>query len=176
MPPGARCAPATSAAAVSSEINDRPRTATTAPTTIDSSPKHEKPNSSEKKIEHDPEPEPEPASATIEPPLEYVVGGPHAANIHPTLHSALAKAKPLLNGSLYRTLEATAADALQLAAMTGSAGPQGTALTAAAIINGVTVSDRHVRRKADTMCRNLTDLVLALCEGKLVGKLLSRCA
>ena len=50
--------------------------------------------------------------------------------------------------------------------MTRGAGPQGTAFSAASIINGVTVSDRHVRRKADTMCRNLTDLCLALCEGK----------
>jgi hypothetical protein len=67
---------------------------------------------------------------------------------------------------LYRTLEATANDALQLVAMTGSAGPQGTNFSAASIINGVTVSDRHIRRKADMMCRNLTDLCLALCEGK----------
>lgn len=154
--------PPTSGAAVSNETSERPRTATTAPTTIDSSPKHEK---QEKKPEPAPEaeleaPEPQDAAAA------NAVGGATVANIHPTLHSALAKAKPLLNGALYRSLEATAADALQLAAMTGSAGPQGTAYSAAAIINGVTVADRHVRRKADTMCRNLTDLCLALCEGK----------
>ena len=145
----------TSGAAVSAETKERPRTATTAPTTIDSSPKHEK---QEKK--------PEPDASPAESPAENAVGGPNTSNIHPLLHSALAKAKPLLNPSLYRPLEATAADALQLVAMTGSAGPQGTAFSAASIINGVTVSDRHVRRKADTMCRNLTDLCLALCEGK----------
>ncbi|TKA72325.1 hypothetical protein B0A55_06752 [Friedmanniomyces simplex] len=142
--------PVTSGAAVSGDSSDRPRTATTAPTTIESSPKHER----------KPEAEVKPASA------EGAVGGPNAANIHPLLHAALSKAKPLLSSSLYRSLEATAADALQLAAMTGSAGPQGTTFSAASIINGVTVSDRHVRRKADTMCRNLTDLTLALCEGK----------
>ena len=147
--------PQTSGAAVSNETSDRPRTATTAPTTIDSSPKHEK---QEKK----PQPEAEPEDA----PAADSASGPTTANIHPLLHAALAKAKPLLNGTLYRSLEATAADALQLAAMTGSAGPQGTAYSAAAIINGLTVGDRHVRRKADTMCRNLTDLCLALCEGK----------
>lgn len=144
--------PPTSGAAVSGSSSERPRTATTAPTTIDSSPKHER------------KPEVEPVQA--QPPPENTVGGPSAANIHPLLHAALAKAKQLLNATLYRSLEATASDALQLAAMTGSAGPQGTAFSAASIINGVTVSDRHVRRKADTMCRNLTDLCLALCDGK----------
>lgn len=142
--------PPSSGAAVSGDSSERPRTATTAPTTIESSPRHE----------HKPEQETKPA------PTENTIGGPNAANIHPLLHAALAKAKPLLNSTLYRSLEATAADALQLAALTGSAGPQGTTFSAASIINGVTVSDRHVRRKADTMCRNLTDLCLALCEGK----------
>ena len=143
--------PATSGAAVvSGDSSDRPRTATTAPTTIESSPKHERKPEAEVKV-----------AVT-----EAAVGGPNAANIHPLLHAALTKAKPLLNGPLYRSLEATAADALQLAAMTGSAGPQGTTFSAASIINGATASDRHVRRKADTMCRNLTDLTLALCEGK----------
>lgn len=148
--------PSTSGAAVSGEFSDRPRTATTAPTTIDSSPRHDKP---EKK----PTVEVEPADQVG---TQDFVGGPSAANIHPNLHSALARAKVLLSHQLYRSLEATAADALQLAAMTGSAGPQGTAFSAASIINGVTVADRHVRRKADTMCRNLTDLCLALCDGK----------
>lgn len=148
--------PPTSAAAVSGESAERPRTATTAPTTIDSSPKREK------------KPEPStPADLESKQSVpENTVGGPSSANIHPLLHSALAKARPLLNPMLYRSLEATASDALQLAAMTGSAGPQGTTFSAASIINGVTASDRHVRRKADTMCRNLTDLTLALCEGK----------
>ena len=148
--------PPTSGAAVSGDSSERPRTATTAPTTIDSSPKHER----------KPEAEAKDSTETKSAVNENAVGGPSAANIHPLLHAALAKAKPLLNGPLYRSLEATAADALQLAAMTGSAGPQGTTFSAASIINGVTVSDRHVRRKADTMCRNLTDLTLALCEGK----------
>ena len=149
--------PTTGAAVSSNENSERPRTATTAPTTIDSSPKRDK---QEKKADSV-------ATPAEAPSADYSVGGPGTANIHPLLHSALAKAKPLLNSNLYRTLEATASDALQLAAMTGGAGPQGTAFSAASIINGATVSDRHVRRKADTMCRNLTDLCLALCEGKL---------
>ncbi|KAK0268243.1 hypothetical protein LTR91_011697 [Friedmanniomyces endolithicus] len=127
--------PVSSSAAVSGDSSDRPRTATTAPTTIESSPKHER------------KPETDVKSASV----EGAVGGPNAANIHPLLHAALTKAKSLLSGPLYRSLEATASDALQLAAMTGGAGPQGTTFSAASIINGVTVSDH---------------LTLALCEGK----------
>ncbi|KAI7190868.1 hypothetical protein KC352_g21635, partial [Hortaea werneckii] len=141
--------PTSSGAAISGESSERPRTATTAPTTITSSPKHDRKMT---------------GSDTKSPSGE--LSGPNLANVHPLLHSALAKAKTLLQPSLYRMLEATASDSLQLAAMTGSAGPQGTAFSAASIINGVTVSDRHVRRKADAMCRNLTDLTLALCDGK----------
>ena len=141
--------PPTPVAATSNNSSDRPRTATTAPTTIGSSPKHEPGQAHE--------------ADSVTPAKQ---SAPVGVSLHPLLHAALAKAKSLLNTNLYRTLEATAADALQLAAMTGSAGPQGTAFSAASIINGVTVSDRLVRRKADTMCRNLTDLTLALCEGK----------
>lgn len=147
--------PSSSSAAVAGggSNSERPRTATTAPTTITSSPKQDR------KSEND-------TRAGAEGPKSPAAGQISLADIHPTLHAALSKAKALLSASLYRTLEATAMDALQLAAMTGSAGPQGTTFSAASIINGVTVSDRHIRRKADLMCRNLTDLCLALCEGK----------
>lgn len=146
-------APASSSAAASGDSSDRPRTATTAPTTIDSSPKNvRKPQSDSKKATPTP-PETSSTTKTI-------------ADIHPPLHTALEKARVLLNASLMRTLDATASDALQLAAITSSAGPQGTNYSAASIINGLTVSDRHVRRKVDNMCRNLTELCLALCEGK----------
>ncbi|OQO03321.1 hypothetical protein B0A48_11577 [Cryoendolithus antarcticus] len=145
--------PTSSGAAIAASTaqgeRERPRTATTAPTTVSSPPKQERKDSD--------------AKPGAEEAKNSAVG---STNIHPMLHAALAKAKTLLNASLYRSLEATAADALQLAALTGSAGPQGTAYSAASIINGVTVSDRHIRRKADTMCRNLTDLCIALCEGK----------
>ncbi|KAF2160495.1 hypothetical protein M409DRAFT_59970 [Zasmidium cellare ATCC 36951] len=146
--------PTVSSAAASGDSSDRPRTATTAPTTIDSSPKHERKREIERK------------KATPTPPLETASGANALSNIHPPLHTALAKAETLLNASLYRTLEAASNDALQLAAVTGSAGPQGTNFSAASIINGLSVSDRHVRRKVDSMCRNLTELCIALCEGK----------
>jgi hypothetical protein len=147
--------PSTSNAAVTGggASSERPRTATTAPTTINSSPKQDRKPDQDAVAGAQSSKPPTPTSLTL-------------ADIHPTLHVALAKAKALLSATLYRTLEATAMDALQLVAMTGSAGPQGTTFSAASIINGVTVSDRHIRRKADMMCRNLTDLCLALCEGK----------
>jgi hypothetical protein len=147
--------PSTSNAAVTGAGSsfDRPRTATTAPTTINSSPKQDRKQDQDASAGAQSSKPPTPTSLTL-------------ADIHPTLHIALAKAKALLSATLYRSLEATAMDALQLVAMTGSAGPQGTTFSAASIINGVTVSDRHIRRKADMMCRNLTDLCLALCEGK----------
>lgn len=139
--------PSTSAAAVATQVGERPRTATTAPTTISSSPQ---------RVRH--------TNAALA--SQTTIGGPAAANAHPLLHSALAKAKPLLSPPLYRALEATASDALTLAAMTGSPGPQGTTYSAASVISGVNVSERQIRRKADSMCRNLTDLCIALCEGK----------
>ncbi|KAJ9637147.1 hypothetical protein H2199_007433 [Coniosporium tulheliwenetii] len=45
-------------------------------------------------------------------------------------------------------------------------GPQGTAFTAASIINGVAAADRQVRRKADNVCRSLTELCIALCDAR----------
>ena len=143
---------ATSRPPVSGDSSERPRTATTAPTTIDSSPKHDR-------TAHE-------VIKKVDSTADVVLSGPSTADVHPLLHSALAKAKPLLNPSLYRTLEMTASDALQLAAMAGSSGPQGTAFSAASIINGVAASERQIRRRADTMCRNLTELCLALCDGK----------
>lgn len=145
--------PPTSSAAASGDSSDRPRTATTAPTTIDSSPKHQRKQDSESKATPTPPPETPATPSTLQ-------------NVHPALHSALAKAKPLLNSSLFRTLEASANDAIQLAAMTSGHGPQGTTYSAASIINGA-VSERQVKRKVDSMCRNLTDLCISLCEGKL---------
>ncbi|QIW95944.1 hypothetical protein AMS68_001462 [Peltaster fructicola] len=135
--------PQTSGAAIDSSPHmDRPRTATTAPTTIDSSPKREK--KAEENIhnsnDNDNDKEEQEDTQTV----------PDVQQTHPLLHSALVKAKPLLSPALYRSLEATAADALQLATLAGGYG----------------ASDRPMRRKVDTMCRNLTDLCLALCEGK----------
>ncbi|KAJ9657097.1 hypothetical protein H2201_008305 [Coniosporium apollinis] len=144
----ARNVPTTSGAMVSNGSADRPRTATTTVTTISSSPKQlRKPSAS--------------GSSTDTP-----IGGRWGAELHPTLHTALAKCKAQLSPTLYRSLAAAASDALELAALTGSGGPQGTAFTAASIINGVAAADRQVRRKADNVCRSLTELCIALCDAR----------
>lgn len=130
---------------VSNGSAERPRTATTTVTTMSSSPKY-------------------PFKSGLSP-AESVIGGPGAANIHPLLHQSLARCKQLLNPALHRTLELAAADALELVVL-ASNGSQGNMYSSASIVNGMMV-DRQMRRKADNVCRNLTDLCIALCEGKL---------
>lgn len=124
---------------------ERPRTATTTVTTMSSSPKYPFKTGSR---------------------TESSIGGPGATNIHPLLHQSLARCKMVLNPGLYRSLEAAASDALETAIMTGSGGPSGSVYGHGSVINGGAI-DRQLRRKADNVCRNLTDLCIALCEGKL---------
>ncbi|KAI9876668.1 MAG: hypothetical protein M1830_005999 [Pleopsidium flavum] len=138
--------PPSSGAAISSASGERPRTATTTVTTISSSPKHGRGKSNS--------------------PPSSAIGGPGAASIHPLLHAALAKCKPLISSDVYRALEATASDSLSLAAMMGSGCPQGTMHSAVSVLGGSSIADRHVRRKADSMCRSLTELCIALSDDK----------
>ncbi|EEH20715.2 hypothetical protein PABG_02946 [Paracoccidioides brasiliensis Pb03] len=138
--------PPSSAAAMSSVSGERPRTATTTATTLSSSPKHGRKMTS---------PAPEPDAAAV------------ADQIHPLLHTALAKAKPTLNADVYRALETTAADALTLATILSSNGPQhGSGMS---VVNGAGISDRQMRRKADSLCRGLTELCLALSDEQLAS-------
>lgn len=127
---------------MSNGSGERPRTATTTVTTMSSSPKY-----------------PFKSGSRAESPI----GGPGAVNIHPLLHQSLARCKMVLNPGLYRSLEAAASDALETAIMAGSGG---SVYGNGSVINGGAI-DRQLRRKADNVCRNLTDLCIALCEGKL---------
>ena len=128
--------PVSSDAAIATVFGERPPTATTTMTTISSSPKYGRIDSLS------------PGAATIR--------GPETADLHPLLHAALAKSKPLIDANIYKALEATASDALTLAAM-ATPGP----LTA----TGGT--DRQIRRKADNICRSLTELCISLTAEKL---------
>lgn len=128
--------PLTSEAAISKVLSDRPPTATTTVTTISSSPKFVR-------------------GGSVSP---STVRGTETAEIHPLLHSALAKSKPLIEPNVFGALEATACDALVLAAMATPAGSQATPSVA-----GV---DRRFRRKADSICRSLTELCIALTQEK----------
>ncbi|PWY91071.1 hypothetical protein BO70DRAFT_284020 [Aspergillus heteromorphus CBS 117.55] len=130
--------PPSSQEAISSASGERPRTATTTVTTVSSSPKRGR-NTSIQSGEPDP-------SATPSP-------------VHPLLQSALGKAKDILSNEVYAALEVTVTDALALSGLLGaSKAPSG----GVSIVNGYTPSDRQARRKADSVCRSLTELCLAL--------------
>ncbi|KAK2630213.1 hypothetical protein QTJ16_001033 [Diplocarpon rosae] len=134
--------PPTSGAAMS-----RPPTATTTVTTISSSPKQHGGGNSFSPAE---------LAAQVPPP-----------EVHPLLHAALAKSKPLVSSEIYKALEASAADALAISTMMGTSGQPGPISSSLSTVGGTsTVSDRQVRRKADSMCRSLTELCLALSEGQ----------
>ncbi|KAL8726366.1 MAG: hypothetical protein Q9166_006773 [cf. Caloplaca sp. 2 TL-2023] len=135
--------PSSSGAAMAGASGDRPRTATTTMTTTSSSPKESRPRNAS------------PEASTVK--------GTDTASLHPLLHSALANAKPLIDSKAYKALESTASDALILAAITGAtkaASPKTTSQDTSRTI------DRQLRRKADCMCRSLTELCIALSEEK----------
>lgn len=141
--------PSSSAAAMSNATTERPRTATTTVTTISSSPKHGRKNSSS--------------------PVESAFPGV-PTNVHPNLHEALAKAKPTLSHEVYQKLEASVADALALATIMGS----NVAQSSAASTTGVSSSSERVaRRKVDNMCRSLTELIIAMTSEQSVAQTVS---
>ncbi|KAJ9655895.1 hypothetical protein H2198_005336 [Neophaeococcomyces mojaviensis] len=122
--------PPSSAAAMSSA--ERPRTATTAATTMSGSPKHTK---------------------AANPPQSTIEGVP--PTIHPLLHDALANAKSTISHDVYQKLLATAQDALQLAAITGYDNVNLHSGVPA-------VTERQLRRRTESMCRSLTELAITL--------------
>ncbi|KAL8640618.1 MAG: hypothetical protein Q9228_002486 [Teloschistes exilis] len=73
----------------------------------------------------------------------------HKPGLHPLLQSALAKARTLVEPKVYKALESAASDALDLTSIAHSNPHQ-----------------RQLRRKADNMCRSLTELCIALSEEK----------
>lgn len=115
--------------------NERPRTATTTITTMSSSPKHR--------------------TRMNESPIQTSIGGV-PSSVHPLLHEALAKAKPVISAEIYQRLEATAADALQLASLLGG-GSSG-----ASTVGHTSSVERQLRRRGDSMCRGLTELAITL--------------
>lgn len=128
--------------------NERPRTATTTVTTISSSPKH---NRNPRKA----------LSPTLSSANE---DGDATPSVYPLLHQALARCKTVLSPSTYRVLEAMANDAIEMVTLTSGGGSQAPAYSAASVIGGAAVADRQIRRKADNMCRTVTELCIALCE------------
>ena len=135
--------PSPSGAANAAGPGQRPATAGTTKPTLSSSPKHTRLKN---------------GSQGASPPK-----APAENNTHPLLHSALDSTREIVNKDVFRALEATASDALALVAMTGS--QEATHNTN--VTNGASTSiDRTLRRKADSMCRSLTELCIALSETK----------
>lgn len=141
--------PTTSGAAVSRATHERPPTATTTETTMSTSPKRGRGNS---------------ISPTEAPSIDMT-----RAENHPLLRSALKNSKTLLDPEIYKSLEATAYDALAISAMMGSSGQAGPISSSQSAIGGAhsNVSDRQVRRKVDSLCRSLTELCLSLSERRI---------
>lgn len=111
---------------------ERPRTATTAATTMSSSPKHNKVTTN--------------LQSTIE-------GTP--SNTHPLLHEALGNAQAVVSHEIYQKLQATAQDALQLTSFTN--------IDTQSDRSGMPFAvDRQLRRRTESLCRNLTELAIAL--------------
>ncbi|CAM1505530.1 Fc.00g111670.m01.CDS01 [Cosmosporella sp. VM-42] len=138
--------PSTSGAAMSRLSDERPPTATTTATTMSSSPK---------RLGGGPQSQPADTASTTSAHREA----------HPILHAALSKSKPLLDAEVYRALEAAANDAMGLSSMMGTPGQPGPISSGASTIgSGTTITDRQLRRKADSVCRSLTELCLALGE------------
>ncbi|OBT42093.1 hypothetical protein VE00_06530 [Pseudogymnoascus sp. WSF 3629] len=134
--------PATSGAAVTRATGERPPTATTTATTISTSPKRGRG-----------------ASTSI---VDNSGDAAHAGEAHPLLHAALAKSKTVLTPELYKALENAASDALGVASMVGSVGQPISSGHSVIGPNGGSIADRQLRRKAESMCRSLTELCIAL--------------
>ncbi|PHH71703.1 hypothetical protein CDD80_5058 [Ophiocordyceps camponoti-rufipedis] len=84
---------------------------------------------------------------------------------HGVLNSTLAKIKPLVSADVYRALDAAAQEAIGLSSLMGSPGLPGPISSGTSTIgSGNNVTDRQLRRRADGVCRSLTELCVALSE------------
>ena len=132
--------PSSSGAAISTATGERPLTATTTVTTISSSPKRD----------HE---------KAFVSPENSGADTSNQTTTHPLLASALEKSKASISTPMYKALEATALDAIGLANMTSS-GAKGS------VSIGI---DRQLKRRADNMCRSLTELCIALTEERSIS-------
>ncbi|EFX00750.1 lpxtg-motif cell wall anchor domain containing protein [Grosmannia clavigera kw1407] len=157
--------PPTSGAAMSRVSDDRPRTATTNATTVSASPKRGANSSAQAD-----------ARSTTSSQLHHQQSQQQLLSLslqqgaqpsHANLLTALQKVKAQTSDDVYKAMEAMAAEALALAQMVGVSGQPGPISSGASTIGGggpATVTDRQLRRKADSICRSLTELCLTLNE------------
>ncbi|OAA53881.1 cell wall anchor protein [Cordyceps fumosorosea ARSEF 2679] len=127
--------PATSGATVS-KLDERPVTAGTTVTTASISPKRQV------NVHTD-------DTASVSTPT----------NVYPLLQTALANCKLNLSSQVYQALDCLAQDALGLSATMGQGPiPSG----ASTVGSGSAATDRQLRRKAESVCRSLTELCITL--------------
>jgi hypothetical protein len=135
--------PPSSQAAISTVSGERPRTATTTVTTVSSSPNY---------------------NHKISPSAAETEAATATNPVHPLLQSALLKARDVLTNEVYKSLETAVTDALALSSLLGTnKAPSG----GVSVVNGYSSSDRQSRRKADSVCRSLTELCLALSDEQI---------
>ncbi|KAK4157232.1 hypothetical protein C8A00DRAFT_11900 [Chaetomidium leptoderma] len=84
----------------------------------------------------------------------------------PLLLSALSKTKDLVAPEVFSAIELAATDAMALSSMIGTVGQPGPISSSASTIGGYSgsLTDRQLRKKADSICRSLTELCLALAD------------
>lgn len=119
-----------------SEINERPRTGNTQTTSSNST-----------SFSHG-----ENFSPTIKARSSR---SPATSKLHPLLRSALAKSHNRSAPAIYQALESSANDALELAAMSRFEGEEE---------DDASQTRKRMIRKADNLCRSLTELCIALCD------------
>ncbi|KAH6627859.1 hypothetical protein F5144DRAFT_286723 [Chaetomium tenue] len=140
--------PSTSGGGMSRSSDERPRTATTNATTVSASPKRGSgPGSSYAEAN---------SGSTPLAPRET----------QPLLLSALSKTKNLVKPDVFTAIESATTDAMALTSLIGSIGQPGPISSSASTIGGYngSVTDRQLRKKADSICRSLTELCLALAD------------
>ncbi|TQS35434.1 hypothetical protein Golomagni_04145, partial [Golovinomyces magnicellulatus] len=127
--------------------NERPLTANTTVTTMSTSPKRDRANSKSS------------MDKNSRPPV---------SDTSQILRSALIKSKPFLDPEIYRALDATASDAITLTMILKYSGQSGSKLNSQVSSSTSTAySERQACRRAESMCRSLTELCLAMSERKL---------
>jgi hypothetical protein len=135
--------PATSAQAMSRVSDERPATAVTNATTMSASPKR--------------------SSATNPPQPDEASTTSSQREAQPILLSALSKTKGVVSPDVYSAIESAANDALALTSMMGAPGQPGPISSGVSTIGGGgSVTDRQLRKKAESICRSLTELCLSL--------------
>ncbi|KAK3379551.1 hypothetical protein B0T24DRAFT_161713 [Lasiosphaeria ovina] len=140
-------APSTSGAAMSRASDDRPPTATTNATTMSASPKR--------------------GSGLGAAPVDVVSTTSSQREAQPLLFSALSKIEGVTSPEVLAAIKSAATDAIALSSMMGVPGQPGPIYSGASTIGvggGASVTDRQLRRKADSICRSLTELCIALAD------------